>query len=198
MRRKRAAKRASTGAAIPVSDRKAIAAKLKRTAALLKATKPAKKTAKKSPPAKKKPAKKKKTTTKAKPKDRAVKDRAIGGKVVGRIAPKGKAKTPPAVPMLGMQVPSGPVDPVDIIRAALNNAAAFVLGGDPFSLHDSKQVIGIVRDALETIAVVDSHRPPAQVEAEMTQFLEVALDFVPPKRRKDFNTAFQKALKAAT
>ena len=56
----------------------------------------------------------------------------------------------------------------------------------------------IVRDALETIAVVDSHRPPAQVEAEMTQFLEVALDFVPPKRREDFNTAFQKALKAAT
>ena len=97
MRKRRAAKRA-TGAAVPVSDRKAIAAKLKRAVASLKATKPAKKTAKKPLPAKRKPAKKKKTATKAKPKDRAVKDRAVGGKVVGRIAPKGKAKTPPVVP----------------------------------------------------------------------------------------------------
>ena len=100
--------------------------------------------------------------------------------------------------MLGMQVPSGPVDPVDIIRAALRNAAVHVLSGQSFTLHDSKQAIGIVRDALETIAVVELHRPPVQVEAEMTQFMEVALDFVPSKRREDFNTAFQKALKAAT
>ena len=85
-----------------------------------------------------------------------------------------------------------------MVRAALSHAADIVLGDGPFTLHDSKQVIGIVRDALETIAVVDSHRPPAQVEAEMSQFVQVALDFVPAKRRKDFRSAFQKALKAAT
>ena len=73
-----------------------------------------------------------------------------------------------------------------------------MLGETPLTLHDVKQVIGIVRDALETIAVVDSHRPPAQVEAEMSQFVQVALDFVPPKRREDFRAAFKKALKAAT
>ena len=84
------------------------------------------------------------------------------------------------------------------MRAALHNAARIVLSGEPFTLHDSKQAIGIVRDALETIAVVDSHRPPAQVEAEMSQFVQVALDFVPPKRREDFRAAFEKALKAAT
>ena len=48
-----------------------------------------------------------------------------------------------------------------------------MLSEDRFSLHDAKQAIDIVRNALETIAVVESHRPPAQVEAEMTQFLEV-------------------------
>ena len=73
-----------------------------------------------------------------------------------------------------------------------------MLGGQPFTLHDSKQAIGIVRDALETISVVDSHRPPAQVEAEMSQFTQVALDFVPQKKRADFIVAFEKALKAAT
>ena len=85
-----------------------------------------------------------------------------------------------------------------MVRMALTRAEAIVLSDGPFTLHDAKQVIEIVRDALETIAVVDSHRPPAQVEAEMSQFVQVALDFVPQKRREDFNTAFQKALKAAT
>ena len=85
-----------------------------------------------------------------------------------------------------------------MVRTALGQAEGIVLGGTPLTLHDAKQSIGIVRDALETIAVVDSHRPPAQVEAEMSQFVQVALDFVPQKRREDFNTAFQKALKAAT
>ena len=85
-----------------------------------------------------------------------------------------------------------------MVRRALSRAADIVLSDEPFSLHDAKQAIGIVRDALETIAVVDSHRPPAQVEAEMTQFVEVALDFVPQKRRQDFMAAFEKALKAAT
>ena len=182
MRRKRAAARAAGGASVPTSARKALAGKLKRAAASLKATKPAKKkpkpvkkTAKK--PAKKKVAKKKRATKRA--------------KVVGRITPKVKAKAPPPGS-------SGPVNPGDIVRAALRNAADIVLSGQPFSLHDSKQAIGIVRDALETIAVVDSHRPPAQVEAEMTQFVQVALDFVPQKRREDFYKEFQKALKAAT
>ena len=176
MRRKRAAARAAGGAAVPTSARKAIAGKLKRAAASLKA-KPAKKSTLK--PAKKSPSKKKK---------KLVVKRA---KVVGRITPKVKAKTPP---------PPGPgsVDPSDIIRASLSNAARIVLSGEPFTLHDSKQAIGIVRDALETIAVVDSHRPPAQVEAEMSQFTQVALDFVPQKRRADFIVAFEKALKAAT
>ena len=85
-----------------------------------------------------------------------------------------------------------------MVRAALGQAEAIVLGGQPFTLHDSKQAIAIVRDALETIAVVDSHRPPAQVEAEMSQFTQVALDFIPQKRREDFIAAFKKALKAAT
>ena len=84
------------------------------------------------------------------------------------------------------------------MRTALTRAEAIVLGEGPFTLHDAKQVIGIVRDALETIAVVDSHRPPAQVEAEMAQFVRVALNFVPQKRRADFRAAFVKALKAAT
>ena len=64
--------------------------------------------------------------------------------------------------MLGVQVPSGPVDPGDIIRAALYNAAAYVLSGQSFSLHDSKQAIGIVRDALETIAVVSRTGHPCR------------------------------------
>ena len=85
-----------------------------------------------------------------------------------------------------------------MVRTALGHAEAIVLGEDPFSLHDVKQVIGIVRDALETISVVDSHRSPAQVEAEMSQFTQVALDFIPQKRRADFRAAFVKALKAAT
>ena len=160
MRRKRAAARASSGAAVPTSTRKALAGKLKRAAASLKA----------------------KPATRAKP---------PGAKVVGRITPKVKAKIPPP----GSH---GPVNPGDMVRAALSHAADIVLGGGPFTLHDSKQVIGIVRDALETIAVVDSHRPPAQVEAELSQFVQVALDFVPPKRREDFRTAYKKALKAAT
>ena len=164
---------------------------MKRAAASLKSKKQAVKIAKKPPPPKKKPAKKKKPTTKAKPKTR--------GKVVGRIAPKGKAKTPSrAVPMLGVRVPSGPVDPGDMVRTALSRAADIVLSEDRFSLHDAKQAIDIVRNALETIAVVESHRPPAQVEAEMSQFTQVALDFIPQKRREDFITAFEKALKAAT
>ena len=176
MRRKRAAARAAGGSAVPPSARKALAGKLKRAAEALKSktAPPAKKS--KPKPAKKSPAKKKKPVTKR-------------AKVVGRITPKVKAKTPP---------PSGQVDPGDIVRAALSNAAAIVLSGEPFTLHDSKQAIGIVRDALETIAVVDSHRPPAQVEAELSQFVQVALDFVPSKRREDFRTAFKKALKAAT
>ena len=164
--------------------RQAIAGKLKRAAASLKAQKPIAKPAKKT--AKKKKLTKKKPATKAKPKHL---------KVVGRIAPKAKADTPsPAVP--GVRV--GPIDPGGIILAALGNAEDIVLSGQPFSLHDSKQAIGIVRDALETIAVVESHRPPAQVEAEMSQFTQVALDFVPQKRRADFIAAFEKALKAAT
>ena len=85
-----------------------------------------------------------------------------------------------------------------MVRAALSHAAVIVLGDGPFTLHDAKQVIGIVRDALETIAVVESHRPPAQVEAELSQFTQVALDFIPQKRRADFRAAFVKALKAAT
>ena len=182
MRRQRAAARAAGGAAVPTSDRKALAGKLKRAAASLKAKKLTTKPAKK-------PVKKKKPATKSKP------SKATKLKVVGRIALK--ADTPsPAVP--GVRVPSGPVDPSGMVRTALGQAEGIVLGETPLTLHDVKQVIGIVRDALETIAVVDSHRPPAQVEAEMTQFLEVALDFVPPKRREDFYTAFQKALKAAT
>ena len=186
MRRKRAAARAAGGASVPTSARKALAGKLKRAAASLKATtpitkrakkksKPVKKTAKK--PAKKKVAKKKRATKRA--------------KVVGRITPKVKAKAPPPGP-------PGRSNPGDIVRAALDNAADIVLRGQPFTLHDSKQAIGIVRDALETIAVVDSHRPPAQVEAELSQFVQVALDFVPQKRREDFYKEFQKALKAAT
>ena len=91
-----------------------------------------------------------------------------------------------------------PIDPRGVVLAALGNAEDIVLGDHPFTLHDSKQAIGIIRDALEAIAVVDSHRPPAQVEAEMTQFVEVALDFVPQKRREDFIAAFEKSLKAAT
>ena len=183
MRRKRKAARAA-GGSVPASARKAIAGKLKRAAASLKA--PAKKKlAKKKKPitakaAKKKPAKKRATKAKAKPKR---------AKVVGRITPKGKALPPPAL---------GLTDPGDIVRAALDNAACIVLSGEPFTLHDSKQAIGIVRDALEAIAVVDSHRPPAQVEAEMSQFVQVALDFVPQKRREDFYKEFQKALKAST
>ena len=174
MRRKRAAARASasSGAAVPPSTRKALAGKLKRAASSLKS-----KPAKKSPAKKKKPATKKPVTKRA--------------KVVGRITPKVKAKTPPPPS-------SRPVDPGGIVRAALSNAASIVLSGEPFTLHDSKQAIAIVRDALETIAVVDSHRPPAQVEAEMSQFVQVALDFVPPKRREDFRTAYKKALKATT
>lgn len=117
--------------------------------------------------------------------------------MVGRITPKATAQTPStAVP--GVRVPAGPVDPGDIVRTALSRTADIVLSDDRLSLHDAKQAIGIVRDALETIAVVDSHRPPAQVEAEMTQFVEVALDFVPQKRRQDFIAAFKKSLKAAT
>ena len=174
MRRKRAAARAraASGAAVPTSTRKALAGKLKRAASSLKS---------KPKPAKKSPAKKKKRA-RAKPKRT---------KVVGRIVPNVKASPPP---------PPGsrPFDPGDIIRAALRNAVAIVLSGQPFTLHDSKQAIGIVRDALETNAVVDSHRPPAQVEAEMSQFTQVALDFIPPKRRADFRAAFEKALKAAT
>ena len=85
-----------------------------------------------------------------------------------------------------------------MVRTALGQAEGIVLGDTPLSLHDAKQSIGIVRDALETIAVVDSHRPPAQVEAELSQFVQVALDFVPQKRREDFYKEFQKALKAAT
>ena len=72
----------------------------------------------------------------------------------------------------------------------MRRASEIVLGDGEFSLHDSKQAIGIVRDALETIAVVDSHRPPAQVEAELSQFVQVALDFIPQKRREDFRAAF--------
>ena len=180
MRRKRAAARAAGGSAVPTSARKALAGKLQRAAASLKAKTPITKRAKKKPQPVKKPAKKR--ATKAKP---------PGAKVVGRITPKVKAKTPPP----GSH---GPVNPGDMVRAALSHAADIVLGVGPFTLHDSKQVIGIVRDALETIAVVDSHRPPAQVEAEMSQFVQVALDFVPPKRREDFRAAFEKALKAAT
>ena len=184
MRRKRKAARAAAGSAVPPSARKAIAGKLKRAAASLKAKKPIAKPAKKT-------AKKKKPATKAKP------SKATKLKVVGRIAPKVKAHTPsPAVP--GVRVPAGPVDPGGMVRRALSRAADIVLSDEPFSLHDAKQAIGIVRDALETIAVVDSHRPPAQVEAEMTQFVEVALDFVPQPRREDFIAAFEKALKAAT
>ena len=180
MRRKRAAARAAGGSAVPTSARKALAGKLQRAAASLKAKTPITKRAKKKPQPVKKPAKKR--ATKAKP---------PGAKVVGRIMPKVKAKTPPPGSY-------GPVNPGDMVRAALSHAADIVLGGGPFTLHDSKQVIGIVRDALETIAVVDSHRPPAQVEAEMSQFTQVALDFIPPKRRADFRAAFVKALKAAT
>ena len=88
------------------------------------------------------------------------------------------------------------------LSCGVSSARSFLRSGTDvppiLSSTSVESPIGIVRDALETIAVVDSHRPPAQVEAEMTQFLEVALDFVPPKRREDFYTAFQKALKAAT
>ena len=176
MRRKRAAARAAGGASVPTSTRKVIAGKLKRAAASLKAS-PAKKSKPKT--AKKSPSKKKKHVTPQR------------AKVVGRITPKVKVKAlPPSR--------SGRANPGDIVRAALDNAADIVLGGQPFSLHDSKQAIGIVRDALETIAVVDSHRSPAQVEAELSQFNQVALDFIPQKRRADFIAAFEKALKAAT
>ena len=188
MRRKRKAARAA-GSAVPPPARKALAGKLKRAAESLKAKTPIAKRTKKTPQPIKKIAKK--TTRKAKPKDRAVKDRAEGAKVVGRIIPKVKAKAPPPGS-------SGPVNPGDMVRAALSHAADIVLSDGPFTLHDSKQVIGIVRDALETIAVVDSHRPPAQVEAELSQFNQVALDFIPQKRRADFIVAFEKALKAAT
>ena len=85
-----------------------------------------------------------------------------------------------------------------MVRMALTHASEIVLGDGPFTLHDSKQVIGIVRDALETIAVVDSHRPPAQVEAEISQFAQVVLDFLPPNRQADFRKALMKTLKAAT
>ena len=194
-RRKRKAAR-DAGGSVPASARKAIAGKLKRAAASLKAAPPAKKKlAKKKKPITA-PAAKKKTTkkraTRAKPKDRAVKDRAKGAKIVGRITPKVKAKKAPPPPTPGRS------NPGDIVRAALDNAAAIVLSGQPFTLHDSKQAIGIVRDALEAIAVVDSHRPPAHVEAELSQFVQVALDFVPQKRREDFYKEFQKALKAST
>ena len=47
MRRKRKAARAAAGSAVPISDRKALAGKLKSAAASLKATKPTAKTAKK-------------------------------------------------------------------------------------------------------------------------------------------------------
>ena len=174
-RRKRAAARAAGGAAIPVSARKALAGKLQRAAESLKV-----KPSKKKKPAKPKPSKKKKSPAKAK-----------RAKVVGRITPKGKAKAPPPGS-------SGPVDPGGIVRVALRNAERIVLSDEPFSLHDSKQAIDLVRSALETIAVVDSHRPPAQVEAEMSQFTQVALDFIPQKRRADCRAAFVKALKAAT
>ena len=183
--KKCAAARAAGSAAVPVSARKALAGKLKRAAASLKA-----KPVKKKPIA---PAKKKKPVTSVKKK----KPTATRSKIVGRITPKIKTHTPPSA-VLGVRVRAGPLNPGDMVRAALSHAADIVLGDGPFTLHDSKQVIGIVRDALETIAVVDSHRPPAQVEAEMSQFVQVALDFVPAKRRKDFRSAFQKALKAAT
>ena len=178
MRRKRAAARAAGGSAVPTSARKALAGKLQRAAASLKAKTPITKRAKK--PAKKSPAKKRATTAKAK-----------RAKVVGRITPKVKAKKPPPVS-------PGPVDPGNIVRTALSRAADIVLGDGLFSLHDAKQVIGIVRDAREAIAVVDSHRPPAQVEAELSQFAQVALDFIPQKRRADFRAAFVKTLKAVT
>ena len=170
MRRKRTAARAAGGAAVPLSARKAIAGKLKRAAESLKA----------KPVKKKSPAKKKKPTTKPKPKP---------AKMVGRITPKVKAKAPSP----GSSGPAG-----DMVRMALSRASDIVLSDGPFSLHDAKQAIDIARNALETIAVVDSHRPPAQVEAEMSQFVQVALDFVPSKRREDFRAAFKKALKAAT
>ena len=100
MRRQRAAARAAGGAAVPTSDRKALAGKLKRAAASLKAKKLTTKPAKK-------PVKKKKPATKSKP------SKATKLKVVGRIAPK--ADTPsPAVP--GVRVPSGPVDPSGMVR----------------------------------------------------------------------------------
>ena len=175
MRRKRAAARArvSSGAAVPASTRKALAGKLKRAAESLNP-----KPAKKSPSKKKKPATKKPVTKRS--------------KVVGRITPKVKASSLPP------SSSSRPVDPGGIILAALGNAEDIVLSGRAFSLHDSKQAIGIVRDALETIAVIDSHLPPEQVKAELSQFAQVVLDFLPPKRRADFRAAFQKALKAAT
>lgn len=179
-RRRRKAARAAGGAAVPPSARKALAGKLKRAAALLKA----------KPTKKKLPAKKKKTAKKPPSKKKPI-AKSKRSKVVGRITPKGKAKTPPPGS-------SRPVDPGGMVRMALGHAEAIVLGDGSFTLHDANQVINIVRNALETIAVVDSHRPPAQVEAEMTQFVEVALDFVPSKRREDFRAAFEKALKAAT
>ena len=85
-----------------------------------------------------------------------------------------------------------------MVRTVLSRAADIVLSDGPFSLHDAKQSIEIVRDALEAVAVVESHRPPAQVEAELSKFVQVALDFVPQKKREDFIAAFEKALKAAT
>ena len=184
MRRKRKAVRAA-GGSVPTSARKTIAGKLKRAAASLKAPPAKKKLAKKSTARATAAKKKKPITAKKKP----AKKRATRAKVVGRITPKAKAPPPPTL---------GRTDPGDIVRAALDNAAAIVLSDEPFTLHDSKQAIGIVRDALETIAVVDSHRAPAQVEAELSQFVQVALDFVPNKRREDFYKEFQKALKAST
>ena len=166
MRRKRAAARAAGGSAVPTSARKALAGKLQRAAASLKAKTPITKRAKKKPKPVQKPAKKR--ATKAKP---------PGAKVVGRITPKVKSKTPKSA------------DPGGMVRETLNRAADIVLGDGPFSLHDAKQVIGIVRDAREAIAVVDSHRPSARVEAELSQFVQVALDFIPQKRRADFRRA---------
>ena len=83
---RRAAARDAGGAAVPTSARKALAGKLQRAAASLKAKTPITKRAKKKPKPVKKLAKKlakKKRATKAKP---------PGAKVVGRITPKVKSK----------------------------------------------------------------------------------------------------------
>ena len=61
MRRKRAAARAAGGSAVPTSARKALAGKLQRAAASLKAKTPITKRAKKKPKPVKKPAKKRAT-----------------------------------------------------------------------------------------------------------------------------------------